>query len=74
MSYRKCQACKGIGVLHGTPPLIVPQQSNQVDKLNDNVSQREGSTSYGLEVTCWRCLGKGQVWDGGDMGAGGSNG
>lgn len=69
MSTRKCLPCNGTGILHGTPKLLVeglvepPKPDQRVLSRDD-----EPRGSYGLEIRCWRCLGKGVVPDTKDKG------
>lgn len=61
MSYRKCYVCAGSGSLWGTPPLIENgglSDSKKTYRLEDTPDR-----SYGISVTCWRCLGIGSVAD-----------
>ena len=70
MSYISCRTCNGTGKLWGTPPLIKTQLTNQVDNKHDSLNRDEG-TSFGLDVTCWRCVGAGWY---NEQDAGDSNG
>ena len=77
-STRKCIVCAGSGVLWGTPKLSVDGGSlskGQFDGMGvdsgtggplggGNGPYSEASDrSFGLDVTCWRCVGRGWMPD-----------
>jgi hypothetical protein len=65
MPYRFCVVCNGSGSLWGTPKLATDQLTpiHKEDAKEQVMPMSEGHYNYGLEVLCWRCLGKGQVPD-----------
>ena len=75
---RKCITCNGTGSLWGTPKLIVEgglQSAGQSNGLGvdsgtggplgrgNGPYSDAADRSYGLDVKCWRCVGKGYVPD-----------
>lgn len=63
-TYRKCLVCDGKGQIWATPRLTedglgCPPTRPALRNLSDN----EESQPSGLNVPCWRCLGKGLTRD-----------
>lgn len=69
MSTRKCMVCNGTGSMWGTPPLTVDnlpikQGNPDFEALESGYTRLDpesytAASGYGLQVTCWQCLGKG---------------
>lgn len=74
-STRKCMTCNASGSIWGTPKLL--EEGGIKSSKTDGLANIRGGTmgitggigpnsdapssSFGIQVTCWRCLGKGYV-------------